>query len=135
YYDFGGYSGKFYIQPNGEIVLTPYQDFFITLDDKRDEILSFTFITPEGVKYTFDKKATSRYDNYTLPTSFKYPEIGTNRTQFGAPSIGKVEYPTFVPLMGIPKFMEVKKDYLTNYYIEKGLEYNSAWHVTSIQSM
>src|SRR5690606_13240553 len=26
-------------------------------------------------------------------------------------------------------------DYLTNYYIEKGLEYNSAWHVTSIQSM
>ena len=134
YYDFGGYSGKFFIRPNGAITLVPYQDFEIIIDDKRGDIEGFVFITPEGVRYSFDKKAISRYDNYTLPSSFKYPEVGSNWDTFEKPVLGKVEYPTYKFLMGIPLSMEVKKDYMTNYYVEKGQDYTSAWHVTNIKS-
>jgi|GEM_PF-4963171 len=135
YYDFGGYSGKFYIQPNEEILLVPYQDFEIVVDKVRDQLKGFTFITPEGIEYVFNKKAISRYNNYTLPSSFQYPEIGFLRTDFKKPVLGKVEYPSYKFWMGIPTAMEVKKDYMTNYYVEKDIEYPSAWHATKITSL
>ncbi|MFK8100866.1 MAG: hypothetical protein AB8G15_00005, partial [Saprospiraceae bacterium] len=138
YYDFGGYSGKFYFQPNGkDIVLVPYQDFTIEVNEERKNILSFTFITPEGVAYTFDKVSTSQSNHYNLPTSFKYSESEANGNHFyfSAPSMGKVEYPSFKGVMGIPLGLEVKKDYLTNYYVEQGPSYTSAWHATKIESL
>ena len=134
YYDFGGYSGKFYFQPDGEIILVPYQDFEIQTIIDKDEIKTFVFITPEGIQYTFDQKAISRYDTYNLPSFFKYPEKGTTREKFNQPVLAKVEYPTFNFLQGLPRFMEVKKDFLTNYHVEKGQAYTSAWYVNSIVS-
>ncbi len=136
YYDFGGYSGKFYIQPDGQnITLVPYQDFKVIVNRKRGDIDEFKFITPEGIEYTFRQKATSRYDHYSLPTFFKYPEKGNTWTRFKEPTIGKTEYPIYNFWIGLPVSFEIKKDYLTNYYVEIGQEYISAWHVTNIHSL
>ncbi|MEM9820153.1 MAG: hypothetical protein AAF985_03745, partial [Bacteroidota bacterium] len=135
HYEFGNYSGKFYFRPDGEIILVPYQDFEISTTKVLGKITSFTFLTPEGHQYVFAKTATSRYDHYSLPTSFRYEEIGTSRENFKKPVVAKVEYPTYKFWMGIPLFMEVKKDYMTNYYVEKGMTYNSAWHMTSVRSL
>jgi len=80
YYEFGGYSGKFYVehvnseQEQERVILVPYQDFQIQVhkeyDNKSEQniITGFTFTTPEGVKYAFDQKAYSKYDSYTLPS-------------------------------------------------------------------
>ncbi len=145
YYDFGGYSGKFYFQPRiteneqDRIILVPFQDFKIKqikeeLPNGDSLLIAFTFTTPEGVVYTFDKKAYSKYDNYSLPTSFRYPEIGNDNTEFKKPEMGKVEYPIFDWWMGIMHTKEIRKDYMTNYYVEKGKKYISAWHVSNITS-
>jgi len=143
YYNFGGYSGKFFFKPNGEIVLVPYQDFLIEVDYAdnahypcaTESLEYFKFTTPEGIQYTFDAKTLSQYNNYTLPTSLKYPEHGVDWQYFSDPTIGKVEYPFFKGVMGLPLALEVKKDYLTNYHVEEGPTYTSAWHATSIESL
>lgn len=150
YYEFGGYSGKFYLQPRvptepgmpsvqPKVVLVPYQDFIINIEDRPVEgIYKFTFITPEGVEYTFDKVAKSQYVHYTLPSSSKYPEESLGplgkRENYHSPNMGSVKYPTYYFIQGIPTSLEVRKDFLTNYYIEEAPEYNSAWHVTSVES-
>ncbi|MEM6966322.1 MAG: hypothetical protein AAF573_16280, partial [Bacteroidota bacterium] len=136
YYDFGGYSGKFYFKPDGEIILVPFQDFIITQERRDADILEFTFTTPEGIKYTFNKLATSQHTNYTLPIFLKYPERGggSGVVEFEYPKIAKTEYPVYDWVQGTPYLKEVKKDYLTNYHIENGPNYTSAWHATSVES-
>ena len=146
YYEFGGYSGKFYLEHKlGEEslvrpILVPWQDFKIEVNQEYNDnteqnvITGFTFTTPEGVTYTFDIPSYSKYDSYTLPTSFRYPEDGNYNKKFKKPEMGKVEYPVYNWWMGKPNSMEIRKDFMTNYYIEKGNKYISTWYVRNIKS-
>jgi len=140
YYDFGGYSGKFVIRPNGEIMTIPFVDFNASVIEGRDKegntiIAGFNFITPEGIAYKFNVPEYTTQNQYTLPTFMQYE--GTqllDRKNFKAPTLAVEEVMTYKGLMGIPIRIEKSKDFLTNYHINEGPEHISTWHVSNVKS-
>lgn len=140
YYDFGGYSGKFVIRPNGEIMTIPFEDFNASVIEGRDKegnktIAGFNFTTPEGISYKFNVPEYTTQNHYTLPTYMQYEGIQTSdRKNFEAPNLAVEEVMVYKGLMGIPIRIEKSKDFLTNYHISEGPEHISTWHVSSVKS-
>ncbi len=140
YYDFGGYSGKFVIRPNGEIMTIPFEDFNASVIVGRDKegnktIAGFNFVTPEGIAYKFNVPEYTTQKQYTLPTFMEYEGSQiSNRTKFKAPTLAVEEVMTYKGLMGIPIRIEKSKDFLTNYHINEGPEHISTWHVSNVKS-
>lgn len=57
FFNFGGYSGKFFLREDGKPVLIPHQDIkiepFIQEGGSHFRLKSWTFTTPDGTKYYF----------------------------------------------------------------------------------
>jgi hypothetical protein len=57
FFNFGGYSGKFVITRNKQLVYYEFSglEIFPEFDNITDNIIRFTAYDPEGRKYTFDR--------------------------------------------------------------------------------
>ncbi|MEM9917258.1 MAG: DUF6443 domain-containing protein [Bacteroidota bacterium] len=79
-FNFGPYSGKFYIDPSNTIRLIPHQDLAISYSlctscsyPLSGSIISFTIKTPDGLVYTFGTSAAVEYSETS-----SYSTIGGN---------------------------------------------------------
>lgn len=142
YFSAGSYSGKFYIDVEGNIIMTPYlPGVQITPQITGGHFSSFTVQTPEGLVYSFGKNDFYGVDfsqniNYYLPNFYTYPEkeLSTSRTIFDKAQIdiGRlVKY----PLIGARHIQTYGNTYNRNYKIMDGPRYTSSWHLVSIHSL
>ncbi len=156
YYAVDGYSGKFYINPLGEIALIPhhkdleidvnYYDF--TDDDgiAQHVFKSFVITTPTGMIYTFGAGAANgdpnyavdinENTNYFLPNFYTYPELLNiePRAYFDKAKIDEAVL-TRRSWFGPRKAVTYGETYERNYKKMKGPKYRSAWHLVSKKSM
>ena len=81
FFNFAGYSGKFYFHDDGAPVLVPQQDLRIEYNytpGVGNSISSFTVTTPDGTKYKFGRTDAT---NDTDPVERTHPFDGNNYNQ------------------------------------------------------
>lgn len=137
----GGYSGKFFIKPNGQVLLTPYQpDVIVTPVWVNGELVNFTVRTPDGFIYTYGQDGEdenidySQDMNYYLPNMYAYPEQGTTREFFKRAKVD-VSIMERYPLLGRLSLKPYGNTYDRNYKITNAPRYASAWKLVNIQSI
>lgn len=74
FFNFGGYSGKFYFRDDRTPVIVPEEDFKIEpiLEGANDNIVGFTITSPDGVKYFFGKNQNSDGNINAVETTSPY---------------------------------------------------------------
>ncbi|MEL6657491.1 MAG: hypothetical protein AAFR36_13635, partial [Bacteroidota bacterium] len=141
YFTAGGYSGKFYLNLQGEPILAPPVPGLSvdTVIMNGEDIASFEISTPEGLTYTYGRGDLYAVDftqntNYNLPNFYTYPEENPSRADFLEAEVA-VSVLTQSPHVGPKKFITYGNTYHRNYKIMDAPEYASAWHLVSIHSM
>jgi len=139
----GAYSGKFFIKPNKQVFLTPYQPGvqIIPSFTTEGELTRFEVRTPDGFIYTFGQYGDHNYVDrtqdmtYMLPNFYAYPEKNKNRELFGQAQIDVSIMERFPFINGTTSQTPYGNTYDRNYKITNGPEYTSAWHLASIRSI
>jgi len=156
-YSFPGYSGKFVIDQNNNIISKPANDLEIkpgriiqVPDDEGNiqyHLTGFEVETPEGVLYTF---GTPHYDGnnfvipgvefseavtYNLPNYVTYPKAPNTSGVYQPAALDQSSFPYNASLLCFPRALLYGSTYENLYTVQRSPRYTSSFKLTSVRSL